>query len=61
MTVSKERKGKDAPLACYTTSSTKASQLKTMVIISSYELVENPNTGVFCSERRAEPLPLLWW
>jgi len=32
-----------------------------MVILSKYELVENPEKGVFCKERGAEFLSMLQW
>jgi hypothetical protein len=30
-----------------------------MVIVTEYELIENPDKGVFCKERGADPLSLL--
>jgi hypothetical protein len=33
-----------------------------MVIVTEYELIEKPEKkGVFCQERGAELLPMLWW
>jgi len=32
-----------------------------MVIVAKYDLIENPERGVFCKELGAEFLSMLWW